>query len=86
MQKKRAFRIDTSSSGGEDDEDTPDNDLDMHGRSPLFDEMSQKCLMKADFKNNTDRRLLLGLMFRNNDMVPYLKQSHGGGHGDTTTP
>ena len=36
----------------------------------IFDATYEKSILKADLKNTTDRRLLLGIIHRDNDLVP----------------
>ena len=65
MQKKQAFKVDSDS---EDDDGAGEAQLDQHGRNIVFYERNPESLLNLDFKNQTDRRLLLGLMFRDNDL------------------
>ena len=46
----------------------PDSDSDKDGK--IFEPNNGKSIMNADLKNTTDRRLLLGIIHRDNDLEP----------------
>ena len=46
----------------------PDSDSDKDGK--IFEPNNGKSIMNADLKNTTDRRLLLGIIHRDNDLDP----------------
>jgi len=63
MQRQKAFKISSASSGS--DSSGPEN-FDHQ----LFAENGEKSLLRAELKNTTDRRLLLGIIERDNDLKP----------------
>ena len=74
-QRRGAIKIDTSSSSA------PDSDSDKD--CLIFEAKNDKSIMNADLTNTTDRRLLLGIIHRDNDFEPrkMTNGSSGGGLG-----
>ena len=64
-QRRMAFKIDgtTSESGGNGSSD-----------AELYNEASSKSLLRMTIKNNTDRRLLIGMLERDNDIEPVVRR------------
>lgn len=61
-QRRGAIKVDSSSSSA------PDSDSDKDCK--IFEANNSKSIMNADLKNTTDRRLLLGIIHRDNDLEP----------------
>ena len=61
-QKRLAFKIDSDYSS--------DPDYDSDEFCNLYHPASKKSILIADLKNTTDRRLLLGAISRDNDLIP----------------
>ena len=64
-QRKVAFKMDSSSSS------CPDDDSDKEAK--IFEPNNGRSIMNADLNNITDRRLLLGILHRDNDLEPRKK-------------
>ena len=69
-QRRVAFKMDSSSSS------CPDDDSDKDAK--IFEPNNGNSIMNADLSNTTDRRLLLGILRRDNDLEPRkkMRQSH----------
>ena len=61
-QRRGAVKVDSSESSA------PDTDSDKDCQ--IFEANNGKSIMNADLKNTTDRRLLLGIIHRDNDLEP----------------
>ena len=60
----------------------PDDDSDQDAK--VFEPNNSKSIMNADLKNTTDRRLLLGIIHRDNDLEPRKMESANSPNGTGT--
>ena len=72
-QRRVAFKMDSSSSSAPDD----DSDKDCQ----IFEPNNPRSIMNADLTNQTDRRLLLGILHRDNDLEPRKEMARASKHG-----
>ena len=68
-QRRVAFKMDSSSSSA------PDDDSDQDAK--IFEPNNGRSILNADLSNTTDRRLLLGILHRDNDLEPRKKAMGG---------
>ena len=61
-QRRQTIKMESSSSSAPDD----DSDIDCK----IFEQNNEKSILNADLKDTTDRRLLLGIIHRDNDLEP----------------